>query len=386
MQLHTSNIGSIRTIQEHVLVPGASHDELWLGPSLIFVPGSPPKDFHLFFAVSDRQGGDSLQRPIHFLASVPPDDPSAFSAWHTTWQRADYPDALREKTDAQGFRFVPTFNWRFHTASGKAIAFGHLLRHRGNELSNHLEHCAISYSVYDSASGTFAPWKSFRIKVDGHERPCVAYGQRVDLPNGDILLPFSTLKTLDGWNSIRWCGSARCRFDGEALNVIEMGNLVTHPKPRGFVEPSMAEHNGRFYMTLRAQDGHSHLATSRDGLAWEKPQPWRWDNGDPIPMDQTMTKFVSRADGLFLVYTRITGDNGGVFRHRAPVFIAQIDPDTTFVIRETESTLLANNGFPLGNFRVQQVSPYETWVTAPEWDRSGKDVACDNCLSRMLCE
>lgn len=212
----------------------------------------------------------------------------------------------------------------------------------------------------------------------------MAYGQRVDLPNGDILLPFSTVKQLEGWNSIRWCGSARCRFDGKAVKVIEIGNLVTHAKPRGFGEPSMAEHNGMFYMTLRAQDGHSHVTTSKDGLTWEKTHPWRWDNGDPIPMDQTMTKFVSRAEGLFLVYTRITKNNTAVFRHRAPVFIAEIDPNAACLIRKSESTLLENNGFPLGNFNVHDVSPRETWVTAPEWDRSGKDISCDNRLVRII--
>jgi len=384
MQPHACKIGSIKAIQEHILVPGESHEGLWLGPVLLCKPATPPEDLRLFFAVSDRRGGDSVQRLIYFIAGAPPDNPEAFSTWHKTWRRADHPDALHEKVDSQGFRFVPTFNWKFHPASGKAIAFGHVLRHRGKQLSKHLEHLAISYAVYDPANGTFAPWKSFRVAVDGRERPCVAYGQRVDLSNGEILLPFSTIKKLDGWESIRWCGSARCRFDGETIDVIETGNLVTHPKPRGFVEPSMAEHNGVFYMTLRAQDGHSHVTTSKDGLRWKQPRPWCWDNGDPIAMDQTMTKFIRRAEGLFLVYTRITGKNTNVFRHRAPLFIAEIDPDSVRLVRRTESTLLANNGFPLGNFGVTEVSPCETWVTAPEWDRGGKEIPCDNRLARVL--
>jgi hypothetical protein len=386
MQRHTSHIASIKAIHEHVLVPGESHKGLWLGPGLLFKPGAPPDGFHFFFAVSDRKGGDSVQRIVHFVAPRPPEDSRAFSTWRSTWKRRDYPESLHEKTDAQGFRFVPTFSWKFHPASGKALAFGHVLRHRGKKLSKHLEHLAISYAVHDPANGSFTPWKSFRIKIDEQERPCVAYGQRVDLANGDILLPFSTIKKLKGWNSIRWCGSARCRFDGENVNVIEIGNLVTHPVPRGFVEPSMAEHRGTFYMTLRAQDGHSHVTTSKDGLTWETPRPWSWDNGDALPMDQTMTKFVSRKEGLFLVYTRITQDNKNVFRHRAPVFIAQIDPSAVRLIRKTESTLLGNNGFPLGNFSVHEVSPRETWVTAPEWDRTGRDIPCDNRLARIIWE
>ena len=42
------------------------------------------------------------------------------------------------------------------------------------------------------------------------------------------------------------------------------------------------------------------------------------------------------------------------------------------------------NGYPLGNFKVHEVSARETWVTAPEWDRSGKTVPCDNRLARII--
>ena len=106
----------------------------------------------------------------------------------------------------------------------------------------------------------------------------------------------------------------------------------------------------------------------------------------PKEKDQTMTKFISRPAGLFLVYTRITDDNDKVFRHRAPLFLAQVNPKAVCLIRATESTLLANRGFPVGNFMVHEISSRETWVTAPEWDRSGKDVTCDNRLTRILWE
>ena len=137
-------------------------------------------------------------------------------------------------------------------------------------------------------------------------------------------------------------------------------------------------------MTLRAQDGHSHVSSSSDGMSWGKPKPWCWDNGDPIPMDQTMTKFISNPRGLFLVYARITEMNKDVFRHRAPLYVAQIDPDKVCLIQSTESTVLGNRGFPLGNFNVHDVSSQETWVTSQEWDRSGKAIDCDILLSQIV--
>jgi len=384
MKIHKSNIPLVAAIQEHVLVSGESHSGLWLGPGVIFKPGEEPRDFHFFFSSTDQKGGDSIRQSFHFTASRLPRSAGDFSQWKKQWETAPYPKACLPRTNKAGYRFVPTFNWKFHRRSGKCLGIGHLLRHRENRLSNHLEHLAITYSVYDPTHGTFTPWESFLIEVGGKKMPCVAYGQRVELPNGDILLPFSAIKELKGRNSIRWCGAARCRFDGKKIQVVEVSNLFTHPVPRGFVEPSIAEHNGQYYMTLRAQDGHSYVTSSANGMNWGKPKPWCWENGDQIAMDQTMTKFISHSDGLFLVYTRITDENTNVFRHRAPLFIAQIDTKGVCLIRKTESTVFSNNGFSVGNFGVLEVSPRETWVTAAEWDRTGREIACNNLLGRII--
>ena len=73
------------------------------------------------------------------------------------------------------------------------------------------------------------------------------------------------------------------------------------------------------------------------------------------------------SDGLFLVYTRRGANNDHVFRHRAPLFIARVDPERLCVLRSTEQVLVPERGARLGNFGVTPVSPYETWVTAAEW-------------------
>jgi hypothetical protein len=38
----------------------------------------------------------------------------------------------------------------------------------------------------------------------------------------------------------------------------------------------------------------------------------------------------------------------------------------------------------MGNFRAYTVSPTESWITVPEWDRTGRTVACDVLLARVL--
>jgi hypothetical protein len=64
--------------------------------------------------------------------------------------------------------------------------------------------------------------------------------------------------------------------------------------------------------------------------------------------------------------------------------ISWIEAIQEHVLVSGESHDSDNNGFPLGNFNVHEVSPQETWVTAPEWDRTGKTVPCDNRLARIV--
>jgi hypothetical protein len=70
---------------------------------------------------------------------------------------------------------------------------------------------------------------------------------------------------------------------------------------------------------------------------------------------------------LFLVYTRKGASNDHVFRHRAPLFIAQVDPERLCVLRHTERVLVPEHGARLGNFGVTEISAHETWVTVAEW-------------------
>ena len=53
-----------------------------------------------------------------------------------------------------------------------------------------------------------------------------------------------------------------------------------------------------------------------------------------------------------MVYTRRGANNDHVFRHRAPLFIAQVDPEKLVVLRVTERVVLPERGVPLGNFGV----------------------------------
>jgi hypothetical protein len=71
---------------------------------------------------------------------------------------------------------------------------------------------------------------------------------------------------------------------------------------------------------------------------------------------------VTHSDGLYLSYTRRGANNDNIMRHRAPLFIARVDPEKLVVERATEKVLLPNMGAAFGNFGVCNVTSLETWV------------------------
>jgi hypothetical protein len=122
-------------------------------------------------------------------------------------------------------------------------------------------------------------------------------------------------------------------------------------------------------------DRAAYVATSDDGLHFGPVQRWRFDDGKDLGSQNTQQHWVTHSDGLFLVYTRTGANNDHVFRHRAPLFIAQVDPEKLHVLRTTERILVPERGAGLGNaFGVTEVSENETWVTTAEWMQGPKGI------------
>ena len=71
--------------------------------------------------------------------------------------------------------------------------------------------------------------------------------QRIDLPNGDILLPVYFKGRQEKFCRV---SVLRCAFDGLRLKFVEQGNELSLDTDRGLAEPSLARFNGRFYLTL----------------------------------------------------------------------------------------------------------------------------------------
>ncbi len=253
---------------------------------------------------------------------------------------------------------------KWHAASGLLLGTGHTAYYDANDKIPANRPRETAYAVYDRAAHHWRDWKTLAMPKGGKFH-CAGAGctQRVDLPNGEILLP---VYFQIGTPYLLAAAVVRCAFDGETLEYIEHGTELTIPVPRGLGEPSLTHFQGRYFLTLR-NDERGYIAVGDDGLHFSEPQPWRFNDGEEIGNYNTQQHWVTHSDGLFLTYTRRGLNNDHVFRHRAPIVMAQVDPDRLCVLRETERVVIPERGARLGNFGITEVSPHETWVTETEW-------------------
>lgn len=273
----------------------------------------------------------------------------------------------------------------YHSSSGQIIAIGHNVFYSEKTLARKQPSRWPVYSTR-TPEGT---WTGARRLEWDDPRGSYIYtcncAQRVTLKNSDLLVPFSFGQIGQAWRSVT---TLQLSLDGNCLTVRQVGSELTNTVRRGFLEPSLLQYRDRFYLTIRAEDDRGYFATSEDGLNWGKPQPWTWDNGEPISMSSTQQHWLPHSDGLFLVYTRKTEQNQHVMRWRSPLFVAEVDLRTLRLIRETEQTV-----FPLldegpkrvaysGNFHTNIATPEESWITDGETRPFG-DWSGDTFLARV---
>ena len=286
-----------------------------------------------------------------------------------TWEGpVHHADVLGRRRERNGIEVgICDATPRWHVATGQLLLTGHTVRYQDNKHPIVARPRETAYAAYSPAAKTWSPWDTVAMP-DQPEFGNAGAGsaQRVDLQDGSILLPIYH-KTISP--DPKACFTAtvmRCSFDGEQLKHLEHGNALTVAEPRGLCEPSLVHCHGRYYLTMR-NDVRGYVAVSNDGMHFDAPCPWRFDDGTDLGSYNTQQHWVRHRDDLFLVYTRRGLDNDHVFRHRAPLMIAQVDPARRVVLRETERELIPNRGARLGNFSVCDITDDEIWVVAAEW-------------------
>ncbi|MEW4486757.1 exo-alpha-sialidase [Thalassoglobus sp. JC818] len=277
------------------------------------------------------------------------------------------PSLRRTKLD-DGYEISAGDLWpKWHAATDKFLITGKTFDFEDGTREDRVK-TKVSYAVIDPETLECGPLKFLELPDTDHEgRPLRAANagcnQRVDLANGDVLLPIRYLKDVTKRNMTTTV--VRCRFDGTTLTYLEHGSEHSLPTGRGLYEPSAVQLGDQFFLTMRADDG-AYVSKSRDGLDYTDHIPWTFDDGTLLGSYNTQQHWVTLEDRLFLVYTRKGADNDHIMRHRAPLFIAEGDPEELHVIRSTEQVLVPENDATLGNSGVCQVSENEAWVTVGE--------------------
>lgn len=278
-------------------------------------------------------------------------------------------ESLRRARQPEGHDFViGDVGPQWHAATGVVLATGKTFGFLGGTKEDRgLER--VSYAVYSPRQDTWSELRLLELPAaDRAGRPFLeanaGCNQRFDLPNGEILLPIRYRK--DPAHRYYTTIVARCRFDGARLTYVTHGSEFMLPRERGLYEPSVTGFQGRFFLTMRA-DHSAFVARGADGVNYEPFVEWTFDDGEVLGSYNTQQHWVVHRDALYLVYTRRGAKNDHVMRHRAPLFIAQVDPDRLVVLRRTEQVLVPESNADLGaGFGVTDVSPEETWIVTSE--------------------
>ncbi len=253
----------------------------------------------------------------------------------------------------------------YHPPTGKVLAIGAQLYYRpdGQLLEGVARSDQTAYAVYDPETRSWSGWRTLAMpdarKFNFARNACA---QWIVEPDGTLLVPLYFGESAGQDFSVT---VARCAFDGETLRYVEHGTEMTVSGGRGLCEPSLARHYDRYFLTLR-NDARGYVAASDDGLHYEPIQSWRFDDGEDLGSYNTQQHWLTHTDGLYLTYTRRGANNDHVFRHRAPLFIARVNPDTLRVVRDTERILIPERGATLGNFGAAAITQEESWVTVGE--------------------
>jgi hypothetical protein len=353
--------GLIKKIKSQIIWPGRTKGTTWFHPRACMIPAAQnPVALMTCQAIS----GSDVFGQVYWSRSGDNGKSWTEPAPIPSLTRRTLPNGIEEGT----CDVVPGY----HEKTKKVLAIGHAVYYKNNKLTMPNENRYPAYVIGDE-NGNWSERK--KLQWDHPEISGIytsGCAQRVDLDNGDILLPlsFGSKERKD-----RKVCTALCVFDGNELTIKKSGNELELQVNRGLLEPTLAQFKNRFYMTIRAEDDRGYVTVSDDGLNWQLQRPWCWDDGEPLTMSTTQQRWITHSHGLFLVYTRKAENNVNVMRWRAPLYIAQVDTKKLCLIRNSEQVVLpligdgindAKHVARMGNFHTVNASPNESWVTVGE--------------------
>ncbi len=267
--------------------------------------------------------------------------------------------------------------------AGRVIAIGAQVRYSddGRQLEDQPRANQTAYALFDPTAEKWTTWQRLEMPEDeafAYARcacaqflcdPALATSSE-QADEDHLLVPLYIGRTAESPFEVT---VAHCRLNGTQLRYVRHGTILRHPVVRGLCEPSLVKFQNRYFLTLR-NDLAGYVAVSDDGLNYSEIKPWQFDDGQELGSYNTQQHWLAYDSGLFLIYTRKGAGNDHIFRHRAPLFIAQVDPQRLCVIRSSERILIPERGATLGNFGATGITAQESWVTVAEgiWDDAAR--------------
>lgn len=255
----------------------------------------------------------------------------------------------------------------WHSMTGKVIAIGIKLIYSrtGEQLLKDPRSHQCTYSVYDPGTNCWSEWKNLETPHTDGKFHLVAPGcvQWLVEEDGSLLIPMYFNQPPHPYYTST---VMRCRFDGTTLTYISHGDEISIPVERGICEPSLVKFKSRYFLTLR-NDLKGYVTVGTDALHYAPIKPWTFDDGTDLGSYNTQQHWLSHSEGLFLSYTRKGANNDHIPRNRAPIFLAQVDPEKLHVIRATERAVIPERGAMLGNFGAASINEQESWITDGEY-------------------
>ncbi|MEO2047309.1 MAG: GDSL-type esterase/lipase family protein [Pirellulales bacterium] len=347
----------------------------------------------------DEPAGGGLQQPAvlmtlqkHLGAS---DHYSGLSVMQTdnlgeTWSKPTAPSELawtqapRGKDEDEDHRVniaVADVTPGWHPPTGKLIAIGAQVRYspEGEQLDDQPRSHQTAYAIFDPQTNGWTRWQRLPMPEDEQFNFArSACAQFVVEPDGTLLLPFYVAQS----EGVPFASTVvRCSFDGQKIDYLEHGDVLELDVARGLYEPSLVHFQHRYFMTLR-NDLKGYVTVSDDGLHYRPVKPWLFDDGQELGSYNTQQHWLTHNNSLLLVYTRRGADNDHIMRHRAPLFIAQVDPHRLQVVKNTERVLVPERGATLGNFGAAPINEHQSWITVSEgiWNDDARQRGADGSL------
>ncbi|WP_133796974.1 DUF1311 domain-containing protein [Prosthecobacter fusiformis] len=248
----------------------------------------------------------------------------------------------------------------FHRQTGKILLLGNCVGYTnyGNSKVKLTGMRFPAYAVYDPVT---KKWSADYAVLMDQEEANTTSGIPWIQEDGSLLWPCNGGQVL------------RATFDGTKLSVIgrspRIEGLGKAPKNTG--EYHLTKSGDKFFLTLRCPD-QNRIAVSQDGQNFQPAIPLTWDDGTIVPSVATQMRWVRQQGRLYLVYTRADDSSKGIFRSRAPLWMAEMDTTTLKLKKKTEviAVPISPARDDLGNFGTAFVNDGLSYVTTSEFGRT----------------